>query len=111
MLASVPTLLGEFEVLILLAVMRLDDNAYPPAVRTEIEHRARRDVQRGAIYVTLDRLEVKGLLTSRVEGLEEGGRVRRFYRLSPRGLRALRRALSAVERMRAGLDGLLTEED
>ena len=102
--------LGEFEVLILLAVMRLADDAYPPAVRTEIERRAQRDVQRGAVYVTLDRLEAKGLLTSRVADAEDGGRARRFYRLSARGLRALRSALAAVERMRAGLDPLLNED-
>ena len=96
--------LGEFEVLILLAVMRLGDVAYPPAIRSEIEERARRDVQRGAVYVTLDRLEAKGLLASRVEAVDDGGRPRRFYRVSPRGVRAVRRALHAVERMRDGLD-------
>lgn len=102
--------LGEFEVLVLLAVLRLTDEAYPPAVRTEIEQRARRDVQRGAVYVTLDRLEAKGLLTSRVDAADDGGRPRRFYRVSPRGLRAVRRALSAVERMRVGLEPLLSED-
>ena len=102
-------LLGEFEVLILLAVLRLtDDAAYPPAVRTEIERRAGRSVQRGAVYVTLDRLESKRLLTSRVDAAgAEPGRPRRFYRVSPKGLRALRRALRAVEQMRAGLEPLL----
>jgi PadR family transcriptional regulator PadR len=104
----VPQLLGEFEVLILLAVLRQSDDAYPPAVRSEIERRAGRAVQRGAVYVTLDRLESKGLLTSRVESAgAESGRPRRSYRISPRGLRALRRALHAVEQMRAGLEPLL----
>jgi PadR family transcriptional regulator PadR len=106
----VPASLGEFEVLILLAVLRLaDDAAYPPAIRTDIEQRARRSVQRGAVYVTLDRLESKGLLTSRVEaaGGAEPGRPRRFYRISPKGLRAVRRALHAVEQMRAGLESHL----
>jgi DNA-binding PadR family transcriptional regulator len=103
--------LGEFEVLILLAVLRLADDAYPPSVRTEIETRARRSVQRGAVYVTLDRLESKGLLTSRVAEGDGGlGRPRRIYRVTPRGLRAVRRALSAVERMRVGLDPVLLEE-
>jgi DNA-binding PadR family transcriptional regulator len=103
--------LGEFEVLILLAVLRLGDDAVPPAVREEIEQRARRDVQRGAVYVTLDRLEAKGLLTSRLDDGNRGtGRPRRFYRVSPRGLRAVRRALGAVERMRTGLEPLLSEE-
>jgi len=111
LLATMSSPLGEFEVLILLAVLRLaDDAAYPPAVRTEIERRAGRSVQRGAVYVTLDRLESKGLLTSRIDGASpEPGRQRRFYRVSPKGLRAVRRALHAVEQMRAGLDPLLDE--
>jgi len=103
--------LGEFEVLILLAVLRLTDTAaYPPAIRSDIERRAGRTVQRGAVYVTLDRLESKGLLASRTETAgAEAGRPRRFYRISPKGLRAVRRALHAVEQMRAGLEPLLDE--
>jgi PadR family transcriptional regulator PadR len=104
------TPLGEFEVLILLAVMRLGDDAHPPAVRAEIEARAGRDVQRGAVYVTLDRLEAKGLLNSRVLDATEGTRARSLYRASPRGLKAVRRALIAVDSMRAGLDILLEEK-
>jgi PadR family transcriptional regulator PadR len=102
------TQLGEFEVLILLAVLHLGDAAYPPAVRAEIERRARRPVARGAVYVTLDRLEAKRLLVS---ALEEGGggRARRYYRASAKGVRALRRALAAVERMRTGLEPILDQ--
>jgi DNA-binding PadR family transcriptional regulator len=99
--------LGEFEVLILLAVLHLGENAYPPAVRAEIERRAQRPVARGAVYVTLDRLEAKKLLASYTAA--ESGRVRRSYRVSPKGLRAVRRALGAVERMRQGLEPLLNE--
>lgn len=99
--------LGEFEVLVLMAVMHLAGNAYPPAVRAEIERRAQREVARGAVYVTLDRLEAKKLLASHLE--EEGGRTRRSYRVSPKGLRAVRRAVDAVERMRQGLEPLLNE--
>ncbi len=101
------TALGEFEVFILLAVLHLGEDAYPPAVRAEIERRARRPVARGAVYVTLDRLEAKKLLSSRVA--DDSGRVRRCYRVSPKGLRAVRQALSAVERMRQGLEPLLNE--
>jgi DNA-binding PadR family transcriptional regulator len=102
--------LGEFEVLVLLAVLHLGDTAYPPAVRTAIEARTGRDVSRGAVYVTLDRLEAKRLLASRLdEAAGAAGRPRRFYRVAPRGLAALRRALHAVERMRDGLDALLGE--
>jgi DNA-binding PadR family transcriptional regulator len=102
--------LGEFEVLMLLAVLRLADTAAPPAVRAEIERRAGRSVQRGAVYVTLDRLEDKGLIAARVErDAGAANRPRRLYRVSAKGLRALRRALAAVERMRAGLEPLLRE--
>jgi PadR family transcriptional regulator, regulatory protein PadR len=102
--------LGEFEVLVLLAVLHLGDEGYPPAVRGEIERRAKRDVARGAIYVTLDRLATKGLLVSRpAEHSVEGIRPRRAYRTSAKGLRALRRALATVERMRLGLEPLLNE--
>ena len=102
------TPLGEFEVLILLAVLHLGDAAYPPAVRAEIERRAKRDVSRGAVYVTLDRLETKRLLASH-SGESSTGRPRRHYRVSPKGLRAVRRALAAVENMRVGLEPLLDE--
>ena len=100
--------LGEFEVLVLLAVIRLGDEALPPAIKLEIEQRARRSVQRGAVYVTLDRLEAKGLLQSHLETLD--ARRRRAYRVSARGLRAVRRALHAVERMRTGLEPILDLE-
>ena len=104
------TPLGEFEVLVLMAVLHLGEAAYPPAVRSEIERRARRPVARGAVYVTLDRLETKRLLGSSIAGGDaQPGRPRRVYRVSPKGLRALRRAVAAVERMRAGLEPLLDE--
>lgn len=103
-----PAPLGEFEVLVLLAVLHLGVTAYPPAVRAEIERRAKRDVSRGAVYVTLDRLETKRLLASRVADAASG-RPRRHYQVSPKGLRAVRRALAAVEGMRIGLEPLLDE--
>ena len=103
--------LGEFETLILLAVMHLDGEAYPPSIRDEIERRARRKVARGAVYVTLERLEAKRLVSSQVAALDASGtaRPRRQYKVSPKGVRAVRRALSAVESMRVGLEPLLDE--
>jgi PadR family transcriptional regulator, regulatory protein PadR len=105
------TTLGEFEVLVVLAVLHLGDTAYPPAVRTEIERRARRPVARGAVYVTLDRLETKRFLSSRLDddAAAAAGRPRRAYRVSPKGLGAVRRSLQAVARMRVGLEPLLGE--
>jgi PadR family transcriptional regulator, regulatory protein PadR len=100
--------LGEFEMLVLMAVLRLGDAAYPPAVRGEIAQRTGRAVSRGAVYITLDRLETKRLLASRLDA-GAPGRPRRYYRIAPRGVSAVRRALDAVERMRAGLARLRGE--
>jgi PadR family transcriptional regulator PadR len=88
------------------------EEAWPPAIRAEIERRARREVSRGAVYVTLDRLEAKRLLVSETRATDapQGGRPRRAYRVSARGVKAVRRALDAVERMRAGLELLLNEQ-
>jgi DNA-binding PadR family transcriptional regulator len=103
------TTLGEFETLVLMAVLHLGGEAYPPAVRREIERRARRTVARGAVYVTLERLEAKKLLTSSSGPADAAGRGRRHYKVSARGLRALRHALAAVESMRVGLEPILNE--
>ena len=101
--------LGEFEVVVLLAILRLGDQAYGTTVRDEIERRTGRAVSRGAVYITFERLEDKGLLKSAVgEPLpERGGRPRRFYRVSARGMKALRSSLGMLERMREGLAPLL----
>jgi len=101
------TPIGEFEVLILMAVLRLEGEAYAPAVRAEIEQRTGRAVARGAVYITLDRLEGKGLLGSRLAEADEGARQRRYYAVSPKGVRAIKRTLSALEQMREGLDPIL----
>ena len=97
--------LGEFEQLVLLALMRLGEGAYGMAVRREIEERTGRAVAIGAVYATLDRLEAKGLVTS-ADGqaaAERGGRARRFFTVSGEGLRALRRSQEALARMWDGL--------
>ena len=99
--------IGEFEILILMAVLRLDRDAYAPAVRAEIERRTGRGVSRGAVYITLDRLDSKGLLVSKMAGSDEGGRQRRYYQVPAKGLRAIRRTLSALEQMREGLEPIL----
>ena len=99
--------IGEFEVLVLMAVLRLGREALPPAVRAEIENRTGRAVSRGAVYITLERLEVKGLLASRpVDG---SGRTRRLYHVPARGVRAVKRTLTALGQMRAGLEPILGE--
>jgi PadR family transcriptional regulator, regulatory protein PadR len=97
--------LGEFEQLVMFAVLRLDDDAYGAAIRQELQGRAGRDVSPGAIFTTLERLEARGLVTSRYgePTPERGGRRKRFYRLRPDGRRALARSFKAVTRMAHGL--------
>jgi DNA-binding PadR family transcriptional regulator len=93
-------LLTDFELMILLAVLRVDD-PYGVAIAREIEATAGRAVLLGAVYTALDRLETRGLVTSRVGDPrpERGGRARRHFQLTTRGLRAVRetqRALTAL---------------
>lgn len=97
--------LGEFEQLILLALLRLRHEAYGMAVRREIAERVQRDVSIGAVYATLDRLEEKGLVRSRAGGSTDGrgGRPRKCFTITGAGARALERSQHAVRQM---LDGL-----
>jgi PadR family transcriptional regulator PadR len=94
---------GSFEQLVLLAVLRLRDQAYGMTVRTELENRTGQPVSLGAVYTTLERLEGKGYLTSRstAGGAEREGRARRFFSVEKSGLEALQRALDVLDRMRA----------
>jgi PadR family transcriptional regulator PadR len=100
-----PSPLGEFELTVLMAALRLKNEGTGSAVRDEIERLTERSIARGAVYVTLDRLEAKKLLSSRrvVGAAERGGRPRRLYRVEPAGQRAVERSLGALDRMRAGL--------
>ena len=97
--------LGELEQLILLAVLRLRDNAYRVTIRTELAERAGRDVAPGALYTTLERLETKGIITSRMSDPtpQRGGRAKRHVKVTPAGMEALTRSVQAYERL---LDGL-----
>lgn len=104
---------GEFELLLLLAVLQLRQDgtdAYTVPIRQLLIRNAHRTVARGAVHTSLDRLETKGLLTSTMgEPLTiRGGRARRYYQVTPLGLRAVRQAQSAVARMSAGLDPILS---
>lgn len=98
--------LGEFEQLVLLAVMRLAGEAYAVPIRQEIEERTSRSVARGALYVTLDRLEEKGYLKSWLADAtaERGGRAKRFYEVRPAGAKALEYSWAALRSMWEGLE-------
>ena len=98
--------LGEFEQIVLLAVLRLGDEAYGVPVRREIEKRTRRSLTVGALYRTLDRLEEKGCVSSRMSDPvpERGGRAKRYFRVEPLGLRALRQSGRELAAMWEGVD-------
>ena len=98
-------MLDAFEQAVLLAIVRLRDDAYGRAILKEVQARLERDVAAGAVHATLERLQRKGLLTSRLgSGTPvRGGRARRFYRLQPAATRALNDALAAVDTLWHGL--------
>ncbi len=94
--------LGEFEHLVMLALLRLKDAAYGMRVRREIQSRTERSVAIGSVYATLDRLEHKDYVVA-AAGLEEGGRARKYFRLTPSGAQALLQKQEAIQRMTEGL--------
>ncbi|MDQ3071276.1 MAG: PadR family transcriptional regulator [Acidobacteriota bacterium] len=101
--------LGEFEQLMLLAIMQLDgpdDDVYGIRIVDEIERRAGRRVSPAAVYITLRRLETKGLLASRMSAPtgEPGGKARRCVRVTKAGVTALRGARQTIDRMWQGID-------
>jgi PadR family transcriptional regulator PadR len=101
--------LGEFEQVVLLAILRLEDEAYAVSVRDEILQCTGRDVSRGSIYITLDRLETKGYLRSRLADPtpERGGRAKRYYTLRPRAVEALKESRRALVALWRGLESEL----
>jgi DNA-binding PadR family transcriptional regulator len=103
------TSLGEFEQMLLAAVIRLGDEAYGASILNEIEERAGRRVPSGSLYVTLDRLERKGLVVSHAGEPEpgRGGRPKRFVRITPSGLRAVKEVRDAMLNLWAGIEGRL----
>jgi DNA-binding PadR family transcriptional regulator len=97
--------LGEFEHIVLLAVLRLAKDAYGVPIRHEIEKRAARKVTVGALYSTLDRLEAKGYVSSWFADPtgERGGRSRRYFRVEPPGIEALALTKEMFDRMWKGV--------
>ena len=104
-------LLGEFEQLVLLAILGHEEAAYALPVRRSIEEATERSVSRGALYRTLDRLGSKGLVAWTLEdaSAERGGHPRKRFTVTPPGLDALRRSRAVVSRMSAGLEDLLEQ--
>lgn len=101
--------LGEFEQLVLLAILQLEAGAHAARVRERIEEVAHRRVTRGALYATLDRLTSKGFTDWEVEEStpERGGIPRRRFRVTIDGLAALRRSYGALRTLAHGLEDVL----
>jgi DNA-binding PadR family transcriptional regulator len=98
--------LGEFEQIVLLAILHVREDAYAVPVRRVIEERTGRSVARGALYTALERLDAKGLVRSKLGDStpERGGRPKRFFRVTAEGRAALRRSRETLASMWRGLE-------
>ena len=106
---STPAPLGEFELLVLLSTLSLGETAYPVSIAADIEARTGRKASRTAVLITLERLEDKGLLTSRYGDPTpvRGGRPKRYFRAKPEAVAAVRQSLTRIKTMAAGLESVL----
>lgn len=97
--------LGEFEQFLLLAILRLGENAYGSTIRQLLAESIARDVTIGALYTTLERLEKKGLIESKMgeATAERGGRAKKYFKVSAQGQTALKRSKQALSNMWQGL--------
>jgi PadR family transcriptional regulator, regulatory protein PadR len=104
-----PDYIGEFEQLVLMTILRLGDQAYGATVRDEIADRTGRDVSMSAVYTTLERLELKTMLRSRVgePTPQRGGRRKRYFALSTAGEQALQASWQRLKRVAEGIEPLL----
>ena len=101
---SAPSL-GDFEQIVLLAILRVGENAYGVPIRAEIAACTNRDPAPGALYTTLDRLEEKGMVTSRLGDPtpQRGGRAKRFFTVTASGVAAVTQAQRSYQRLLKGL--------
>ena len=101
--------LGELEHLLLLAILKCENDAYTVPIRNVLAEQGGRNISRGALFTSLDRLEAKGLVRSRMGEpiAERGGRPRRYFEVTASGLKALRSARSALAALAEGLDNVL----
>lgn len=100
--------LGGFELQVLLAVMRLGDDAYGVPIADTIEEASGREIAAGSIYITLDRLESKGLVTSRLgeSTPERGGRAKTFFHVTGKGVQAVRATQRTLMKLWSGVPEL-----
>jgi PadR family transcriptional regulator, regulatory protein PadR len=102
--------LGSFELMVMLTLMRLGENAYGVPISETIEQQTGRDISLGSVYATLDRLERKGLVSSTVgePTPERGGRAKRYFRVTAKGLRSVRETRRLLNKLWHGLPQLET---
>ena len=100
--------IGDFELMVMLALLRLGEGAYGVPISREIEQQCGRDVALGSVYATLERLEEKGLVSSDLgePTPERGGRAKRYFSLTRKGLREVRETRRALIRLWRGLPEL-----
>ena len=100
--------MGGFELLVLLALIRLGDEAYGVPISEAIEESSGKEVAMGSVYITLERLEQKGLVSSRLgePTAERGGRAKTYFRLTARGLREVRQARRTLMNLWQGVPQL-----
>ncbi len=103
--------LGEFEHQVLLAILQLDGEAYSVPIVLHLEERTGREIAQAAVFIVLQRLEKKGLLTSRLDdhAVGETGRVRRYFKPTAAAMERLKEARRAYANLWEGLDALLDE--
>ena len=100
--------LGDFELMVMLALMRLGDDAYGVPISREIEQQTGREVALGSVYAALERLEGRGLVSSRLgkPTAERGGKAKRYFRVTSNGLRKTRETRQALMKLWRGLPEL-----
>jgi len=103
-----PNYLGEFELLVMLTVIRLGESAYGVPISREIERQTGRDVAFGTVYATLERLQEKGFVRSSLGDAtpQRGGRAKRYFRVTAMGLRTVRETRQSLIRLWQGLPEL-----
>jgi PadR family transcriptional regulator, regulatory protein PadR len=111
MTRTTPPVLGEFEQIVMLALLQLGSEAYGATVCAEIEKRGGRDVSVSAVHTTLERLEQKGLVKSRLgdPSPQRGGKRKRHYDVAALGMKALQASYRSIRNMADGVEHLLGE--
>jgi len=100
--------LGGFELLVLLALIRIGDEAYGVPISEAIEESSGKEVAMGSVYITLERLEQKGLVSSRLgePTAERGGRAKTYFHITAKGLREVRQARRTLMNLWQGVPQL-----